>query len=100
MRTATPTWMQLHTLLISTSLWIAVLPGAVTANGAEDRIVVERDEQLGTLTILVRTQQGLLDWNDVLRGLARAAELDEEAAVDDVYGPHLDLQQRHAWLTI
>ncbi len=99
MWSATRSWMNLFTFLFAAIAWIAISAGS-SLSAAEDRIVVERDEQVGTLTLVVPSRQGWLDWNDVLRGLARALGLDEQAAVEGFHGRRIDLRQRQAWLTV
>ena len=70
------------------------------AREAGEQIAVERNESDGTLTVLVRSHNGFLDSNDILRGLARAAKLDEDAAVEGVNGRQLDLRNHLTWLSV
>jgi pimeloyl-ACP methyl ester carboxylesterase len=79
-------------------LWIAVVFGALSS--AAERVTIDRNDQQGTLTILVSSQGGLVDWSDVVRGLARAAELDEEIAVQELETRRIDLHSAHTRLTI
>jgi pimeloyl-ACP methyl ester carboxylesterase len=67
---------------------------------AEDRIVVERDEIGGATTVVVSTRHGWLDWTDVVRGLARAAGLDDAEAVQDLDSFQVDLRQTNTQVAI
>jgi pimeloyl-ACP methyl ester carboxylesterase len=79
---------------------IAILDVTLTLGLAEDRITVEKDETIGTMTITVAAPEGWLDLRDVVRGLARASGLDEDAAVQGLRGKRLDLTQSRARWTV
>ncbi|MEX0717570.1 MAG: alpha/beta fold hydrolase [Planctomycetaceae bacterium] len=75
----------------------AVADGVIPARGAG--ILVERNDDAGTTTITVPAHDGLLDWNDVLRGIARAGGLDETVIENEASDP-LDLNRFGTRLTL
>ena len=79
---------------------IAVGKGLPSVAVGGDGIIVQRGDEAGTTTIIVASQHGLLQWNDVLRGLARAGGLDDKALSDDFDGKHVDLTHRRTRLSI
>lgn len=72
----------------------------VAIASAGDEITVQREDETGTTTIIVPSKHGLLRWNDVMRGLARAARLDDQALSDDWEREYLDLTQPSSRLAI
>lgn len=74
-------------------------PLAFTAEVMPSGIRLARDESAGTTTIVIPAPDGRLDWNDVLRGLARVAGLDDSALDDEPAAP-IDLNHISSRMTI
>ncbi len=101
--------MRIHTIRNRVlSFGVAIGAVAVIAAGVglpamatgDDGIIVQRNDQTGTTTIIVASQHGQLGWGDVFRGLASAGGLDGEALSGDFDGERLDLTQRRVCFSI
>lgn len=87
-------------LLILAFASLAIVANPVAAaepagsSALEQGFIVSRDEQDRTTTVIVPTEEGRLDWNDVKRGLARAGRLDADALPEEIDGNGTDLTSK------
>ena len=79
-------------------LWGALLCHG--CGGKADPISIHDDPQAGISTITVETQEGRLNWADVLRALARAKGFDDTALADILPDARIDLNSAPIRLTV
>jgi pimeloyl-ACP methyl ester carboxylesterase len=90
--------------LAKRTLILAAVAAAVCAAGrssgqdSEDGVLVERDDQTGSTTIIVPAPGGVLLWSDVLHGLTRAAGFDAAPFPREIDRASVDLTERRAAL--
>ncbi|MGH7201500.1 MAG: esterase/lipase family protein, partial [Planctomycetaceae bacterium] len=85
--------------ILATAVLSLLIAGAEAA-ASDDGLIVSRDEWNRTTTIVVPSEQGRLDWDDVFRGLARAGRFDDQAFSDEFDGRGLDLTKRRSRLAV
>lgn len=75
-------------------------PVSYSATEDRDGILVERDRDAGTIMVVIPSHRNQLDWNDVIRGLARACRLDEDPLSLPFVCKKVDLADRSDRLSI
>jgi pimeloyl-ACP methyl ester carboxylesterase len=90
-------------LLAAIALLLLVTPQfapGVEPAVADDGLHIVRDDDSGETEIIVPSRDGCVEWHDVLRGMTRAARLDDEALPVEAVGEPLDLTRRSTRLTL
>lgn len=80
-----------HATLLCLLAISLVAAGGGVESASDDGIIVNRNQQKGTITVIVPTEQGRLDWDDVSRGLALAGRFNEKALLSEANEHPLDL---------